>query len=90
MGGREHPEGMSTAGLIRTLAAEVAEGVTELACHPGYPGPDLAPSYRAEREWELWTLCDPRVRRFLVEHEIALVGHADVPRILRTAVPRPS
>jgi hypothetical protein len=79
MGGREiHPEGVSTAGLIRTLAAEVAEGVTELACHPGYPGPDLASSYRAEREWELRAPCDPRVRRFLVEHEIALVGHADV------------
>jgi predicted glycoside hydrolase/deacetylase ChbG (UPF0249 family) len=88
--GESHPEGMSTAGLIRTLAAEVAEGVTELACHPGYPGPDLASSHRAEREWELRALCDPRVRRFLVEHEIALVGHADVPRILRKAVPRPS
>jgi predicted glycoside hydrolase/deacetylase ChbG (UPF0249 family) len=86
--GESHPEGVSTAGLIRTLAAEVAEGVTELACHPGHPGPDLASSYRAEREWELQTLCDPRVRRFLVEHEIALVGQADVPRILRTVMPR--
>lgn len=88
--GESYPEQVSTAALIRTLATEIADGVTELACHPGYPGQDLSSSYCAEREWELRTLCDPRVRRFLVEHEIALVGHGDVSRILGEAAPRPS
>jgi predicted glycoside hydrolase/deacetylase ChbG (UPF0249 family) len=69
---------------MRVLAEEITGGITELVCHPGYPGPDLRSSYRVEREWELRTLCDPRIRRFLVEREIALVAYGDAMRLLGT------
>jgi predicted glycoside hydrolase/deacetylase ChbG (UPF0249 family) len=79
--GREHPEQVSVAGLIRILAAEVGDGVTELGCHPGYADSDLVSSYRVERELELSTLSDRRVRRFLDDREIELIGFGEVPRL---------
>jgi chitin disaccharide deacetylase len=72
--GESHPEQVSVAGLVRLLSAEVGEGVTELGCHPGHPDPTLTSSYASEREQELHTLCDTGVRRFLEQHEIALLN----------------
>jgi predicted glycoside hydrolase/deacetylase ChbG (UPF0249 family) len=77
-----HPEQVSVAGLIRILATEVGDGVTELGCHPGCADPALASSYTIERELELRTLCDRRVRRFLDERGIALIGFGEVPRLV--------
>jgi predicted glycoside hydrolase/deacetylase ChbG (UPF0249 family) len=79
--GERHPEQVSVAGLIRILETELRHYVTELACHPGRPDPALVSSYAAERELELRTLCDPRVRRFLDTARIALVGFGEVSRL---------
>jgi predicted glycoside hydrolase/deacetylase ChbG (UPF0249 family) len=83
--GESHPEQVSVAGLIRLLSTEIGDGVTELACHPGRPDPTLASSYAIERNLELRTLCDGRVRRCLERRGIALVGFAEVGRLLRSA-----
>ena len=72
--GESHPEQVSVESLVRMLGHEVREGCTELATHPGYADPDLASSYAAERELELRTLCDPRVRRAVESRSIALIG----------------
>lgn len=80
--GEHHPEQVSVAGLTLILETDLGEGVTELGCHPGYPDPTLASSYAVERELELRTLCDGRVRRFLEENAIALVSFADTARLL--------
>jgi chitin disaccharide deacetylase len=72
--GESRPEEVSAAALIRVLETEVAEGVTELGCHPGRPDPDLASSYSAERELELRALCDERVLSFVERQAIVLVG----------------
>lgn len=80
--GEQHPEQVSVPGLTRILEADLGEGVTELGCHPGYPDPTLASSYTVERELELRTLCDGRVRRFVDENAITLVSFADTPRLL--------
>jgi predicted glycoside hydrolase/deacetylase ChbG (UPF0249 family) len=80
--GEPHPEQVSPAGLIRIVATEVGEGVTELACHPGYPDAALSSSYTVERELELRTLCDRRVRRALEGSGIVLVGFRQVARLL--------
>jgi predicted glycoside hydrolase/deacetylase ChbG (UPF0249 family) len=48
-------------------------GTTELACHPGY-AEGLQSRYTTEREEELRTLTDPRVRARVAELEIELVG----------------
>jgi len=80
--GERHPEQVSVAGLIRTLATEIGDGVTELACHPGRADPALISSYADERDLELQTLCDRGVRRFLDRYGIVLVGFGEVAPLL--------
>lgn len=48
--------------LIWILRNEVGDGWTELGCHPGYTGGGFRSAYLAEREVELATLTDARVR----------------------------
>jgi predicted glycoside hydrolase/deacetylase ChbG (UPF0249 family) len=48
--------------------------MTELNCHPGYPEPGFPSSYAAEREVEVRTLCDPRLRHAILERGFRLVG----------------
>ncbi len=78
-GGETHLEQIGVEGLLRLVDAGLGEGVTELSCHPGYADHDLPSSYLAEREVELRTLCDPRVRPALQEMGIRLVGFRDLP-----------
>lgn len=80
--GKSHPEQVSVAGLIRFLGTDVGAGITELSCHPSRPDPALISSYAMERELELRTLCDGRVRRFLERLDITLVGFGEVGRLL--------
>ncbi len=80
--GERHPEQVGVTGLLHILETELGEGVTELACHPGYSDPALVSSYTAERELELRTLCDRRVPSFLGSRGITLVGFGEVPRLL--------
>ncbi len=84
-GGRTHPEQIGVDGLLRLLDAEVHEGVTELSCHPGYVEPGFRSSYLAERELELRTLCDARVRDGIRAREIQLIGFRDLPALAVTA-----
>jgi predicted glycoside hydrolase/deacetylase ChbG (UPF0249 family) len=81
-GGEHHPEQVSVAGLMQILATEVGDGVTELTCHPGCADPALVSSYTIERELELRTLCDGRVRGFLEGRGIALIGFGEVPALV--------
>jgi len=78
-GGRTHPEEIGVDGLLRLLDAEIGEGVTELSCHPGYVEPGFRSSYVAEREVEVRTLCDARVRQAIHDREIRLIGFRDLP-----------
>jgi chitin disaccharide deacetylase len=70
-----------TAGITPTHLVEMLrslpEGVTEVACHPGFAD-DLLTMYRAERQVELAALCDPGVRRAMGDEGIALIGFADL------------
>jgi len=78
-GGATHPEHIGVEGLLRLLDAEVREGVTELSCHPGYVEPGFRSSYLMERELELRTLCDARVRQAVHHRRIQLIGFHDLP-----------
>ncbi|HET7509351.1 MAG TPA: ChbG/HpnK family deacetylase [Solirubrobacterales bacterium] len=74
--GDPYPEGIAPARLselIRTLPP----GWTEIGCHPA-AGPVPTSSYDAEREIELATLCDPRVREALAESGVRLRSFAQV------------
>jgi predicted glycoside hydrolase/deacetylase ChbG (UPF0249 family) len=58
--GEGRPGALSVDAMIGILRA-LTPGVTELCCHPGYAD-DLSTGYRGERQMEIRTLCDPRVR----------------------------
>ena len=84
-GGRTHPEQTSVESLIEILRTGLGDGVTELICHPGYVDPSLRSGYAREREAELATLCDPRVREAIRVAGARLVGFRDLPGLVRTA-----
>lgn len=73
-------EYVSVDFLQRMLREELPEGWTEFSCHPGYVTPDYSAVYLAEREAELRTLTDPRVRACIEQEGIRLVSYADFPR----------
>ncbi len=66
--------------LIWILRHEVGEGWTEVGCHPGYVTPDFTSVYLGEREVEVRTLTDPRVREELRALGIELASYQDCPR----------
>jgi chitin disaccharide deacetylase len=72
-------EHISPEFLIWILRNEVGEGWTEIGCHPGY-AEGLQSAYLAEREVELATLTDPRVRDEIRTLGIRLANHGDRPR----------
>jgi chitin disaccharide deacetylase len=72
-------EYVSVPFLEKLLREEVPEGWTEFSCHPGYASPDFTSVYLAEREAEVRTLTDPRVRRTVEELGIRLRSYADYP-----------
>jgi chitin disaccharide deacetylase len=76
--GETHLEQLSVDSLLRMLETEVRAGITELSCHPGYVDPSFTSSYAVEREAELRTLCDPAIRRFLLDANIHLIGFRDL------------
>jgi chitin disaccharide deacetylase len=73
--GESHPEQISVRSLILILEQDLVDGVTELSCHPGLPDAALGSTYAAEREQELRTLCDVRVRHFLDRSGVTLIHH---------------
>jgi chitin disaccharide deacetylase len=73
-------ERVGVPALERMLREDVAQGWTELACHPGYMTPDLCSTYRREREEEVRTLTDPRIRATIGELGIRLASYSDFGR----------
>ena len=70
------PANIRPARLIELLRG-LRDGVTEMACHPGYAG-ELVTMYGAEREIELHALCDPHVRRVVLGERIELIAFSDL------------
>jgi chitin disaccharide deacetylase len=73
---------VGVASLIELLRSSVTEGMTELGCHPGYVDADFVSRYTTERECELRTLCDLKVREAIRDLGIVLVSFRDVRRLL--------
>jgi predicted glycoside hydrolase/deacetylase ChbG (UPF0249 family) len=80
-GGQTHLEQLSVESLAGMLRTEIGRGVTELSCHPGYLDPDYPTGYSAERETELRTLCNPRIRETLAQESIQLIGYRDLDKL---------
>jgi predicted glycoside hydrolase/deacetylase ChbG (UPF0249 family) len=73
--GERVPEAISPDGLLAIIRS-LGPGWTEIGCHPGI-GPVDESSYAAERETEVRTLCDRRVRDELERLGIQLRSFAD-------------
>jgi len=67
----EHLSGAISVTNLKQILDTLAEGVTELGCHPGYDD-GLRSPYRAERVEEVRVLCDPAVRVHLDALKISL------------------
>lgn len=76
--GRSDPDKVSVAYLSRFLREEFTDGAYELCCHPGYVDPEASFVYHRDREWELATLTDPRIRDLVAELGIRLVSWRDL------------
>jgi predicted glycoside hydrolase/deacetylase ChbG (UPF0249 family) len=68
--------GITAAHLIDLLRG-LPDGITEVACHPGFAD-DLETMYRTERQVEVEALCDPAVRRAVRDGGIELIGFGDL------------
>jgi predicted glycoside hydrolase/deacetylase ChbG (UPF0249 family) len=64
--------------LCRILREEVVDEWTEIGCHPGYVTPGFQSVYLHEREEEVRTLTDPRVREQIGALGIRLASFADL------------
>lgn len=64
--------------LVWILEHEVGEGWTEIGCHPGYVSDDFTSVYLSEREVELATLTNPRVREAVRSRGIRLASYRDL------------
>jgi chitin disaccharide deacetylase len=69
-------EHVSVEALQGILRNELGEGWTEVSCHPGYMTPEYRSMYATEREAEIRTLTDPRIRATLEELGIRLESYA--------------
>jgi chitin disaccharide deacetylase len=76
--GHPAPALISVENLDQILCT-LPDGVTELACHPGYTSPDLNSSYATERAIELATLLDPRVLGLVRKSGIILTNFSALP-----------
>lgn len=70
---------INSAALIKILSG-IKEGVNDITCHPGVYDDTLAKttSYAAEREFELKTLTDPKIKNYLVKKKIRLVSWKEI------------
>jgi predicted glycoside hydrolase/deacetylase ChbG (UPF0249 family) len=68
-------ERVSVGALQEILRNEVGERWAEVSCHPGYITPDYRTTYRFEREAEIRTLTDPRIRAAIEELGLTLESY---------------
>jgi len=76
--GVSEPDKIGVAFLSGMLREEFRAGAYELCCHPGYFDGAASFVYHRDRELELATLTDPRIRALIDALGIRLVGWRDV------------
>jgi predicted glycoside hydrolase/deacetylase ChbG (UPF0249 family) len=79
-------EYVSVPCLQKMLRDEVPPGFTEFSCHPGYITSDYQGVYSDEREAEIRTLIDPRVRQTIDETGIELISYDEFNQLSATLV----
>lgn len=80
--GRTDMSRISVDALV-SLLQSLKPGVSELSCHPGYLRTRPDALYNREREEELRTLTDERVKTVIAEEGIRLISYRDYARLVR-------
>jgi chitin disaccharide deacetylase len=88
--GVSDPTKVSLAAIERIIRGELTGGIYEMACHPGYFDEAMEMVYHRDRELELRTLCDPRLRAILGEEGIRLIGFRQLAEATRAIGRTPS
>lgn len=70
---------VGVAALVAVVREQATASWSELGCHPGRVTGDLVSSYAQERERELETLTDPRVRSAIDAAGLVLASFHDLP-----------
>jgi len=83
-------EHVSVAFLEQMLRNEVHAGFTEFSCHPGYVSDDYQAVYLSEREAEVATLTDPRIRAVIDELGLKLISYGDYNQLKENARAAPA
>ena len=78
--GQPYPDLISVSALIRMIEA-LPGGITEFGCHPALDR-DVDGMYRDEREVEVATLCDSRIREALDASGVALISYRDAAAVI--------
>ena len=78
------PDKVSLAALERIVHEELGEGIYEFCCHPGYFDPALEAVYHRDREFELKTLTNPALPRFLEDEGARRISFRELPAAART------
>lgn len=81
--GKTEEKHISPEFLISLLQG-LKPGVSEIACHPGYVTPEFDPLYNREREIELRSLTDPRVRDAIAREGLRLINYHECPSLVAT------
>lgn len=81
--GVSDPSKVSLADLERILHEELADGIYEFCCHPGYFDPAFEAVYHLDREYELKTLTHPDLPLFLEAEGIRLISFRELPEAAR-------
>jgi predicted glycoside hydrolase/deacetylase ChbG (UPF0249 family) len=70
--------------LQLSLLRSLKPGISEMSCHPGYlrARPDVV--YNLERDEELRTLTDARLKTMIAEAGIRLINYRDYARLVGT------
>jgi predicted glycoside hydrolase/deacetylase ChbG (UPF0249 family) len=72
--GVSDPTKVSFEALTGIIGRELTEGIYEFCVHPGFFDPDFKAVYHEDREQELQTLCDPRLKDFLKDEGVRLIS----------------
>lgn len=80
--GVSDPDKVSLAAIEKILRFEIKEGIYEMSCHPGYVDPSLSAVYHEDRERELRTLTDARLKSVLAEESIRLISYRALPQLV--------
>lgn len=73
--------GRVSVEALTALLQSLRPGVAEVSCHPGYLETRPDALYNREREVELQTLTDPRIRGLIAEEGIRLINYRDYARL---------